>query len=115
VPPCYERISSCNTACHTRACDSRGAPGAAPPAFPAPRPPWMACMAARPQSMIMAGHGGGGAPLGQRWLWEIVANGRNGIDVDKVCAGWSVRAHSAVVHWLVRSLDGQQSPVDIPA
>lgn len=36
------------------------------------------------QSMIMAGHGEVGAPPGQRWLWEIVANGRNGIDVDKV-------------------------------
>lgn len=38
------------------------------------------------QQMITAAHGSQGAgalPQGKRWLQEIVANGRNGIDVDK--------------------------------
>lgn len=39
------------------------------------------------QGMITAAHGGGPGsahlPAGKRWLHEIVANGRNGIDVDK--------------------------------
>ena len=37
------------------------------------------------QGLIRAGHGagGGGAAPGRRWLADIVANGRNGIDVDK--------------------------------
>lgn len=39
------------------------------------------------QSMITSAHGGGAGggalPPGKRWLQEIVANGRNGIDVDK--------------------------------
>ena len=34
--------------------------------------------------MILAGHGGAPAPPpGKRWLYELVANGRNGLDVDK--------------------------------
>ncbi|EFN52480.1 hypothetical protein CHLNCDRAFT_26697, partial [Chlorella variabilis] len=36
------------------------------------------------QSMILSGHGASMAPPpGKRWLYEIVANGRNNIDVDK--------------------------------
>ena len=40
------------------------------------------------KAMILAGHGGGTPPAaaGRQWLHEIVANGRNGIDVDKVGA-----------------------------
>lgn len=39
-------------------------------------------------SMIMSGHGNHAKPPpGQQWLWEIVANERNGIDVDKVRCG----------------------------
>eukprot|EP00887_Chlorella_sp_A99_P000318 scaffold13.g318.t1 len=37
----------------------------------------------RVRAMITAGHSTSAAPPGQRWLYEIVANGRNGIDVDK--------------------------------
>ena len=49
-----------------------------------PRPqPCRRCRA--PQSMILSGHGASMAPPpGKRWLYEIVANGRNNIDVDKV-------------------------------
>jgi HD superfamily phosphohydrolase len=36
------------------------------------------------QAMITAGHSGGCMGGGKRWLHEIVANGRNSIDVDKV-------------------------------
>jgi len=43
--------------------------------------------AARVRAMILAGHHDADArprpPDGQRWLHEIVANGRNGLDVDK--------------------------------
>jgi hypothetical protein len=35
------------------------------------------------QAMITAGHSGEAPPEGKRWLFEIVANGRNSIDVDK--------------------------------
>lgn len=39
----------------------------------------------RIKSMILSGHGTDAvrAPTGQQWLWDIVANGRSGIDVDK--------------------------------
>ncbi|KAL4422624.1 hypothetical protein ABPG75_008821 [Micractinium tetrahymenae] len=39
----------------------------------------------RIKSMILSGHGAGAlrAPPNQQWLWDIVANGRSGIDVDK--------------------------------
>ena len=40
--------------------------------------------AARVRAMILAGHGGAPPPPpGKRWLYELVANGRNGLDVDK--------------------------------
>lgn len=40
--------------------------------------------AARVRAMILAGHDGAPPPpAGKRWLYELVANGRNGLDVDK--------------------------------
>lgn len=44
----------------------------------------------RVKSMILSGHRDHAvrAPAGQQWLWDIVANGRSGIDVDKVGARW---------------------------
>lgn len=39
--------------------------------------------AARVRSMILAGHAGAQPPSNKRWLHELVANGRNGLDVDK--------------------------------
>ena len=45
----------------------------------------------RVKALILAGHGEGPQqqqqPQGPQWLHEIVANGRNGIDVDKVSGG----------------------------
>jgi hypothetical protein len=48
--------------------------------------PFLIALAACLQSMILSGHGSMplAPPPGQRWLYEIVANGRNNIDVDKV-------------------------------
>lgn len=42
----------------------------------------------RVKGMILSGHSAAGyrPPPGQQWMFDIVANGRSGIDVDKV--GW---------------------------
>lgn len=60
----------------------------------------------RIKSMILSGHGADAvrAPAGQQWLWDIVANGRSGIDVDKVGQGGCRALHREFLARVARTM-----------